>query len=350
MSLISSITRLSASSRLLAIGVFAMAGFSVAAKADDDSQICTPVGGTHMYYANDIQTVITDVDKDSPGTIIKDAASFNLGGVYSTTGCGKTSPAYITTTSPLPVIGDGTDGGKWYQVNEYLGVAMQGWIAGNVNNYFPVPFISRSNKLFDSEQHRWESGSKGKVSIQILKPFIGFSPFSKVIMQTQISRNPTTGASGPYVSQLVMSGQVIVPQNCELDEGKTVEMNFGNIGATAFSEAGAGNKPAGVNPQTRTIGIKCKNIDAQALLSLRLEANNVSGNAMVSDNADIGFIVADKNKKPLTPNDINSTIPFKLDDNASYQLPITAWPVSVTGNKPAEGTFTAEGYLRVDFQ
>ena len=350
MSLISSTFRLTGCTSLLIVGVFIAGGYSVPAKADDDSQICIPVGGTHMFYANDIQTTITDVDKNSPGTIIKDAASFNLGGTYSTTGCGKRSPAYITTTSPLPVIGDNADGGKWYQVNEYLGLAMQGWIAGNVNDYFAVPFISQSNQFSTSTQYNWESGSKGRVSIQILKSFIGFSAFSKVVMQTQISRNPNTGASGPYVSQLVMSGQVIVPQNCELDGGTTVVMNFGNIGASAFSQAGAGNKPAGVNPQTHTIRIKCKNIDAQALLSLRLEANAVSGNAMVSDNADIGFIVADKDQNPLTPNNIDSTIPFTLDDNASYTLPITAWPVSVTGNKPAEGVFTAEGYLRVDFQ
>lgn len=349
MSLISLVLRLIRGKHILIPAIAIAAGYATAAKADD-SQICVPVGGTHMFYANNIETKITDVDKDTPGTIIKDAASFNLGGTYSTTGCGNRSPAYITTTSPLPVIGDNSEGGKWYQVNEYLGLAMQGWVAGNVNKYFHVPFISKSNQYNTNTQNNWESGSKGKVSIQILKSFIGFSAFSKVIMQTQISRNPNTGASGPFVSQLVMSGQVIVPQNCEIDGGTTVAMNFGNIGASAFSQAGAGNKPAGVNPQTHTIGIKCKNIDAQALLSLRLEATTVSGNAMVSDNTDIGFIVADKDKKPLTPNNINSTIPFTLDDNASYSLPITAWPVSVTGNKPAEGVFTAEGYLRVDFQ
>jgi minor fimbrial subunit len=146
-----------------------------------------------------------------------------------------------------------------------------------------------------------------------------------------------------------MSGEIIVPQNCELNTGHDIIMDFGNIGASAFSHAGAGNKPAGVNPQTKVINIKCMNIDAQAMLSLRLESNDVSGNFMVSDNKDLGFVVADKDKKPLTPNTLSSTIPFQLDDNASASVPITAWPVSVTGNKPTEGKFTAEGYLRVDF-
>lgn len=329
------------------IMLFALPVFGVQADAPD--YICTPVGGTHEFNFNHAEKTISDVDKDKAGTIITDAFTFNLGGTYSTTGCGVRAPGYITTTSDLPVIGQNSAGGNWYQVNDYLGIAMQGYIAGNVRKYIPVPFISKSNELNINTQNNWESGSKGKVSIQILRPFIGFSAFSKVIMHTQIARTPNVGAAGPYVSELIMSGQINVPQSCELNAGQIINLDFGSIGASAFSQAGAGNKPAGVNPQTRSIGIRCKNIDAQAQLSLRIEANNVSGNAIISDNPDLGFIIADSKQNPLTPNNINSKIPFKLDENASATVPISAWPVSVTGNKPAEGRFTSEGYLRVDF-
>ncbi|MBS1205276.1 MAG: fimH [Proteobacteria bacterium] len=329
--------------------IIAMVNVRNDARADAPDYMCTPVGGTHIFNFNDAQKTISDVDKDKAGTIIKDAFTFNLGGTYVTTGCGIRSPAYITTTSDLPIIGENSDGGDWFQVNEYLGVAMQGWVAGHTNKYFPVPFISQSNTYNNGSQNNWASGSKGKVSIKILRPFIGFSYFNKEIMHTQIARTPNVGAAGPYVSELIMSGQIIVPQSCELNAGQVIAMDFGNIGAAAFSQAGAGNKPAGVNPQTRSIGIKCKNIDAQALLSLRIEASKVSGNALVSDNPDLGFVVGDSKQNPLTPNTIDSKIPFQLDDNASASVPITAWPVSVTGNKPAEGKFTSEGYLRVDF-
>lgn len=318
-------------------------------QADAPNWICTPVGGTHIFNYDHAEKSITDVDKDKAGTIIKDAFAFNLGGVYSTTGCGINAPGYITTTSDLPVIGKNSDGGDWFQVNEYLGVAMEGWVAGNTLKYFPVPFISQSNTYASDSQYNWESGSKGKVSIKILRPFIGFSQFNKIIMHTQIARTPDVGAAGPYVSELIMSGGIIVPQSCELNAGQVISMDFGDIGSSAFSQAGAGKKPAGVNPQTRNIGIKCKNIDAQALLSLRIEANKVSGNAVVSDNPDLGFVIADSKQNPLIPNNIDSKIPFRLDDTSSANVPISAWPVSVTGNTPAEGKFTSEGYLRVDF-
>ncbi|VFS45007.1 mannose binding protein FimH [Enterobacter cancerogenus] len=84
---------------------------------------------------------------------------------------------------------------------------------------------------------------------------------------------------------------------------------------------------------------------------MRIEADSgsVNGNMLVSDNKDVGFIIANDSGTPLTPNSLSSKIPFRLDDNAQAQVGIRAWPVSVTGNKPAEGRFTSRGYLRVDY-
>ncbi|TQS64356.1 adhesin, partial [Salmonella enterica subsp. enterica serovar Typhimurium] len=59
--------------------------------------------------------------------------------------------------------------------------------------------------------------------------------------------------------------------------------------------------------------------------------------------------VANSNGTPLTPNNLSSKIQFHLDDNAAARVGIRAWPISVTGIKPAEGPFTARGYLRVDY-
>ncbi|MDW4772589.1 fimbrial protein, partial [Escherichia coli] len=120
--------------------------------------------------------------------------------------------------------------------------------------------------------------------------------------------------------------------------------------ASLFSAAGPGNRPAGVMPQTKSIAIKCTNVAAQAYLTMRLEASAVSGQAMVSDNQDLGFIVADQNDTPITPNDLNSVIPFRLDAAAAANVTLRAWPISITGQKPTEGPFSALGYLRVDYK
>jgi len=251
--------------------------------------------------------------------------------------------------SPYPVVH--TEGKFSYlKLNEYLQSAIRITDSAKGDYYPPVNYfkMGTTNAIENHTAFAVED-SNLRFNFIITKPFIGsvsynMNPAFYVYVTTK-----NTDPLNEVVYTISYSGTITVPQNCEVNAGQVIAMDFGNIGASNFSQAGAGNKPSGVNPQTKVIGIKCKNADAQALLSLRLEANKVSGNAVVSDNKDLGFVVADGGKKPLTPNNIDSNIPFQLDDNASASVPITAWPVSVTGNKPIEGKFTAEGYLRVDF-
>lgn len=314
-----------------------------------DNGICSAVGGVHVFTYN-ASYDITDMSMNAAGASITDAFKYELSGDYRAKCNAMGWPRlYFEGGSDLPVyrtIGDIT----WYKVNDYLAVSMKGYVAGNVGKYFKVPF-TQSNECSSSRCSisATSSGSRGTVSLMVIKPFVGISEFNSIISYTKGATNTGVLPGAPHMSEVVMGGQVTVPQSCELDAGTTVTMDFGNIGAPLFSQAGAGNKPAGVNPKTHNIAVKCKNIDAQVLLSMRLESDNVSGNAMVSDNKDVGFVVADGSRNPLIPNNIDSKIKFHLDDNSAAMVPITAWPVSITGNKPAEGRFTAEGYLRVDF-
>lgn len=312
--------------------------------------VCTPTGGTHIFNYN-ASYDIKNIKDDAAGSEIDDIFKYSVGGAYEATcDSGPTySGTFIKTGSNLPIYRVSSNI-TWYKLNDYLAVSIKGYVAGEVRKYFNVPFLESNNcNQTQCSPTIWASGGRGAVSLMVIKPFIGFSPIDTILNYTQASTNKGTVTAGPYMSEVIMHASITVPQSCELNTGQTITMDFGNIGASAFTQAGAGNKPAGVNPQTRNIAIHCKNIDAQALLSLRIEANKVSGNAIISDNPDLGFIVADGNKNPLTPNNTDSKIPFQLDDKSSASVPFSAWPVSVTGNKPAEGKFTSEGYLRVDF-
>ncbi|HBB2689111.1 TPA: fimbrial protein, partial [Escherichia coli] len=186
--------------------------------------------------------------------------------------------------------------------------------------------------------------------LKIIRPFINMVEIPRQVMFTvYVTSTPYDPLVTP-VYTISFGGRVEVPQNCELNAGQIVEFDFGDIGASLFSAAGPGNRPAGVMPQTKSIAVKCTNVAAQAYLTMRLEASAVSGQAMVSDNQDLGFIVADQNDTPITPNDLNSVIPFRLDAAAAANVTLRAWPISITGQKPTEGPFSALGYLRVDYQ
>ncbi|PJX32796.1 adhesin [Klebsiella sp. A-Nf5] len=310
---------------------------------------CSTLGGTSIIIADVGNLNVNSTTGNDVGKIVTKDLLFSATGLPYKGSCDipkkEGTSIYLTTKVPLAKKGNG-----WYALNDYLSIKTETWIDGGVKAYRLNPFESESNENpeFNGNVTTWNTGGKGRISIRIDKRFIGFSPFRQLVV-SGYANTYKTGVSVNPMFQLYIEGSVTVPQSCDLDMGKTITMDFGNIGSPLFLEAGAGNKPDGVNPQTHTVAIQCKNIDAQALLSMRIEANKVAGNALVSDNKDVGFIVANKDKKPLTPNNINSNIKFQLDDNASARVPITAWPVSVTGQKPAEGKFTAEGYLRIDF-
>jgi minor fimbrial subunit len=314
-------------------------------------QCLMPDGGTNTLSADIGAFNIDDSSSNVPGKIIVKDFPFFASGLPYRASCDNDKSALtpIFLTTKVPLSRSGKDDG-WYRINDYLSVKSQTWIDAGREAYIDNPMEHESNEYNEQNgtETNWRTGGKGRVSIRIDRPFIGMSPFKKEILEIY-ANTFKEGISTKPLTVLYLSGNILVPQGCELNAGQVISMDFGNIGSSAFSQAGAGKKPAGVNPQTRSIGIQCKNIDAQTLLSLRIEANNVSGNSIVSDNPDLGFVVGDGKQNPLTPNNVDSKIPFRLNNNAAATVPISAWPVSVTGNKPAEGRFTSEGYLRVDF-
>lgn len=135
--------------------------------------------------------------------------------------------------------------------------------------------------------------------LKVIRPFINMVEIPRQVMFTvYVTSTPYDPLVTP-VYTISFGSRVEVPQNCELNAGQIVEFDFGDIGASLFSAAGPGNRPAGVMPQTKSIAVKCTNVAAQAYLTMRLEASAVSGQAMVSDNQDLGFIVADQNDTPI---------------------------------------------------
>ncbi|MDK9358571.1 type 1 fimbria D-mannose specific adhesin FimH [Lelliottia sp. V106_16] len=242
------------------------------------------------------------------------------------------------------------DGYKYLKLNDYLDGAMK--ITDSYAGVFypPQNFIQMGSHPNVSKHQPFPVNDSNLVfRLKVTRRFINMVVIPRQVMfrvyVTTTSSDPLTTP----VYTISYSSTIQVPQSCAINAGKVVEFDFGDIGASLFSQAGAGNRPQGINPKTQTVAIKCTNVEANAYLTMRVEAEKVSGNALVSDNPDLGFIVATTSGTPLTPNNLASKIPFRLDNNASAVVGISAWPVSITGNKPSEGRFTSRGYLRVDY-
>lgn len=271
-------------------------------------------------------------------------------GVYATCPAGtKTNRTWRSYVTTLPV--QSTESGFQYlKLNDYLQGAMQITDTAAGIFYPPKNYIAMGTHTNVSLQQPFEVlDSRLIFRLKVTRPFINMVPIPRQTMLTVYVTSTATDALTTPVYTISYSGKVEVPQNCKINAGEMVEFDFDNIGAALFSKAGVGGRPSTVAPQNKRIAIKCTNIDAQAYLSMRLEAEQYKGNMMVSDNPDVGFMVAEEGGNVLAPNTLASKINFQLDDNAEANLGIRAWPVSVTGIKPAEGPFSARGYLRVDF-
>lgn len=257
-----------------------------------------------------------------------------------------TRRSYVTD---LPVYEE-IDRYKFLIINDYLAGAMS--ITDSASGiFFPPVNYWQMGGHYNVPMHQPfpVADSTLVFKLKVLKRFINMAPINKQIL---FRVYVTTTDSDPLTSvvyTISYSGKIDVPQSCEVNLGQVIEFDFANIGAALFRDAGAGNRPQGVDPQTKTVALKCTNVDSQAALTLRLEAEKANGDIMVSDNSDLGFKVAPAGGTPLIPNTLTSKIPFRLDEAASARINIQAWPVSVTGNKPTEGPFTALGYLRVDY-
>ena len=258
----------------------------------------------------------------------------------------RTRRSYVTD---LPVI-ETLNNYQYLPINEYLTGAMK------ITDSYAGDFYPPRNYVQMGEDGNVSQGkpfgiwdSNFTFRIKVIKPFVNFVPIPK---RTMFTVYVTTGSGEPLnmpVYRISYSGSITVPQSCEIGTGDFVEINFNEIPAYAFSQAGAGNKPENVNKQTRTLAIKCKNIDAHATLTLRLEAEKSIGEAMISNNPNIGFKISDQNDRVLIPNNLNSVIPFDLRQQPA-QITIKAWPVSINGKTPRVGPFKSRGYLRVDFE
>ncbi|QLR78645.1 type 1 fimbrin D-mannose specific adhesin FimH [Citrobacter freundii] len=311
--------------------------------------VCQNSNGTPTDVFYDLSNVFNS-SNNRPGQVVTLPEKSGWIGVNATCPAGTTvNYTYRSYVTELSV--QSTENGFQYlKLNDYLLGAMSITDSSAGLFYPPRNYIRMgTHPNVPKQQPFGVMDSKLVFKLKVIRSFINMVPIPQQTMFRVYVTTSTGDALSTPVYTISYSGKVEVPQNCEVNAGQIVEFDFGDIGASLFSKAGAGNRPEGINPQTKTVAIKCTNVAAQAYLTMRVEAEKASGQMMVSDNPDLGFIVADKTGRPLTPNNLSSTIPFQLDDNAAASVGIRTWPVSVTGNKPTEGPFTARGYLRVDY-
>lgn len=311
---------------------------------------CTPVmaeciGCNQTINLSLIDTL--DAQANMPGKT-KTSSSFTVG-ILMTGITGKQSGSFTNVDGTLPPYGTAPSDWVYQRIDDYLSVAIR---LSQTCGYIYAPFnrlawasttcqaYDGSSAYFDSTT--WES------SLKITRKMIGGTYQKNILLGKWGGCAGLCSVPTQTYARVYLNYSITVPENCELNAGDIVTVDFGKVPTRAFKTAGA--KAEGVNPQTRSIALKCSNIEQQASLTMRVEADKVNGNIVVSDNPDVGFVVTDGRSNPLTPNLSTSVIPFKMDSSGRADVVIKAYPASVTGQQPIEGPVSSRAYLRVDFQ
>lgn len=250
----------------------------------------------------------------------------------------------------MPQNGSGAGDWSFRRVDDYISIALRIYdacysgpvyapfnIVGRIQNKNCIPFNYKHNTKATITQ-TFES------RIRIDKRLVS-GTYSKNILIGAYKMCQESGCI--LLKSVYLSLNIVVKESCEINAGQMIDVNFNTIPVNAFRYAG--EKAVGVSPILRTLKVSCSNIDPNTNLSLRVQAGQYSGNAIVSNNPDVGFVISDLNDRELTPNDTSSILPFNIGNNNNADVPIKVYPVSVTGNKPKEGVVTSTAYLRVDF-
>lgn len=251
---------------------------------------------------------------------------------------------------PVPPVGTYNASPQWKKIDDYVSISLirrgPAVFPGQMS-YLPINI--ESNILKGQEQDRDFSHGSLEIKVRIDKSIINGVYSRNILAATEGMCNGRGCRNKEIITnRLYFNLNFTVPQTCTLNQGQTLDFSFGNISSAAFTTAGA--RAEGVNDIVRNIPIECNGIAANTAMTVRLQADKVSGKAVVTNNnEDVGFVVADGNGTALTPNNISSIIPFNLGGDNKSSVTIRVYPVSVTGNKPSEGPVTSQAYLRVDF-
>ncbi|WP_272676501.1 fimbrial protein [Providencia huaxiensis] len=254
----------------------------------------------------------------------------------------------------------------WEKANEYIDVrtfvAIWNQNTG-VTSMHEVPFRNVSNYTSEGVCPNTElnqfgrsrirqtitSGGTGRMDLYIRKPFVGRTTFSIPDFYTMFANNEPH-QNGPAIATIGISVDITAPQSCEINAGQSISIPFNDIPQRNFVAAGKGVMPAGVVPQSKTLSLKCSNMDAYANLDMRFIGTadpNSTTDGFSTDNKDIAIAIEGPNGR-LTPT--TGKLPLQLDANQNGSVTIKTYPFSSTGLAPTVGKYSSIVTVRLDFR
>lgn len=311
-----------------------------------------PDGQAAVNYDFNINDVIPDPTQNTAGEVLPAIVASSSGAFSLECSCQGSSTFHTHQWTTTDLVSSGPAGDlSFYSVDEYLSVASEIKNPAN-SSYYPVPLVDlyepSGNAMSCNEvATNFHFGNNVRVTFRIDRKFVGVLSFPHIKIFDLWYTVGSDFIKGAPVASAYIDGQISVPQTCSVNAGQIVTVDFGSFMSGEFKNKG--QMPAGYTPKTISVPIKCNGIEANANLTVRFqaEASADEPSAIKTSNDDVGVQITDDSGKVIEPN--SGLLPFQLDDNLQATVTFHAAPISTTGNAPAEGTFSATAYIRVDF-
>lgn len=307
----------------------------------------TPDGGPKQFYIDLNETNITNQ------VGFTKLFTYSLGGTYTGKAYCNTpipkSPHYYKSDSALPA----SDYGNGYlQLNDFLDLKAEVWIAGNKKAYVTVPFYNESNLLSQhactppyAQINNYESGSKGRITFRVRKKIInGVQINDRQIIEMYGRLGSLDGGFGPnpMAQVFIQSAILYVPDKCVVNEGQLINVEFGEISGSNLNGASY--------PQNIPVRFQCEGGSFEdGTLNIKLAvsgtAASFSTNAFKTDKNDLGIQIK-HNGQLVVPNEFYP-VP-NIGNGGSWNL--VAAPLANGGKEIDEGEFNASATIVAAFQ
>lgn len=318
---------------------------------------CTADGGPHQSELA-ISTTIAARDN-----VVGHVASTTVdtGAVYSgachcvTDKSGKWDHNYFTAViNPALTQSARRNNVQYYNLDEFLDVSISLEILGP--GFVNAPFEDVANDpegvftcVNGVKTLKFDSGSKGLIYFYVIQPFTGRMDIPRtLISHLYATINPDYPLT-ESLSDVYISGYVEATQECEVNGGQIITVDFDKIPASEFSstQGGAITSRRIEVPVT----VSCTGMARGQGIQAEMQANPVAGDPSMiqTDNPDVGIKIYTNDQGKELGNVNGGKMPAAMGNpvlgRESGSLSFWAAPASATGTKPEPGAFNAQAIL-----
>lgn len=317
------------------------------------------------YFTHDYFVDLQKTDIQNQVGYVTNEFTWNLGQYYGgTVTCPSQSIRNASTYYKAVMSGGLTPAGNgFFKLNEFLDMKVDIWIHGSLQKYVTVPFDNVSN--LNSGNHcdpgqqididTFGSGSKGKIVFRVRKKIINGVQIADHQVVEMFGRmgNTVSDFNNIPMSRISINSSILyVPEECVINAGQTIEVNFGDLPATGLD----GNNFEKDVPLT----FQCKGgaFEGDALKInlgisgrpasfsqdyLRTTSDSYTGNQVIPN---LGIKFKQLDGAPLQ---LNKFYPVSMQGNIGDWGFIAA-PVTPTGADIPAGDFYATATIIAEFQ